>query len=243
MPARAHRPPAGTRGLGGSATGRRAAADGRRDSGRGPAGRPVAREPAVEGRWPPASDPRAARDGAGVARPAAGRVDGLKRAAGRRAACLRRDPAILLRPVRRDGPPPGAPLEPGSGKLVVAAWPKRHPERRRRRRPAGRHESLCRSKARIAAGESVTPRSVLDRLRASAERLEAAQGIAAAGAEAPAGCRSRPPRGERAGLCPRAVHHRERAAAGPAEPCQSLRVGDASPGPARQGRAPACRWT
>ena len=40
--------------------------------------------------------------------------------------------------------------------------------------PAGWLESLARSKAQIAAGEAVPLLPVLDRLRASAERLEAA---------------------------------------------------------------------
>lgn len=53
--------------------------------------------------------------------------------------------------------------------------------------PAGWPESLACSKAQVAAGESVSLRPVLDRLRASAERLEAEQGLAADGAEAPAG--------------------------------------------------------
>jgi hypothetical protein len=52
--------------------------------------------------------------------------------------------------------------------------------------PAGWHESLSRSKAQIAAGESVALLPVLDRLRASAERLETEQGVTADGAEAPA---------------------------------------------------------
>ncbi len=49
--------------------------------------------------------------------------------------------------------------------------------------PAGWHESLARSKAQIAAGRSVPLLPVLDRLRASAERLEAEQGVTADGVE------------------------------------------------------------
>jgi len=47
--------------------------------------------------------------------------------------------------------------------------------------PAGWQESLARSKEQIAAGERVPLLPVLDRLRASAERLEAEQGITADG--------------------------------------------------------------
>jgi len=47
--------------------------------------------------------------------------------------------------------------------------------------PAGWRESLARSKAQIAAGESVPLLPVLDRLRVSAERLEAEQGVTADG--------------------------------------------------------------
>jgi hypothetical protein len=43
--------------------------------------------------------------------------------------------------------------------------------------PAGWLESLSRSKAQIAAGESVPLLPILDRLRATAERLEAEQGL------------------------------------------------------------------
>lgn len=53
--------------------------------------------------------------------------------------------------------------------------------------PPGWRESLARSKAQIAAGESVPLLPVLDRLRASAERLEAEQGVTADGEEATAG--------------------------------------------------------
>ena len=42
-------------------------------------------------------------------------------------------------------------------------------------------ESLARSKTQIAAGESVPLLPVLDRLRVSAERLEAEQGVTADG--------------------------------------------------------------
>jgi hypothetical protein len=45
--------------------------------------------------------------------------------------------------------------------------------------PAGWLESLERSKAQIAAGQSVPLLPVLDRLRASAERLEAEQALSA----------------------------------------------------------------
>ena len=47
--------------------------------------------------------------------------------------------------------------------------------------PVGWQESLARSKAQIAAGESVPLLPMLDRLRASAERLEAEQGVTADG--------------------------------------------------------------
>ena len=125
----------------------------------------------------------AAWDGTGVVRPAAGRVDDLKRAAGWRAAWLRRDSAILPRPTRRAGPSPEAPLEPGAGEAYCRRMAETSPGTPA---PAGWHESLSRSKAQIAAGESVPLLPVLDRLRASAERLEAEQGITADGAEAPA---------------------------------------------------------
>ncbi len=53
---------------------------------------------------------------------------------------------------------------------------------------AGRQESLSRSEDRIAAGEGVPLRPILDRPRASAERrLVAERGVAADGAEATAG--------------------------------------------------------
>ena len=45
------------------------------------------------------------------------------------------------------------------------------------RTPAGWRETLQRSKAQIAAGQTVPLLPVLDRLRASAERLEAEMGI------------------------------------------------------------------
>ena len=38
-------------------------------------------------------------------------------------------------------------------------------------------ESLARSKAQIAAGQTIPLQPILDRLSASAERLEAAQGL------------------------------------------------------------------
>ena len=47
--------------------------------------------------------------------------------------------------------------------------------------PTGWRESLERSKAQIAAGESVPLLPVLDRLRATAERIEAEQGVTADG--------------------------------------------------------------
>lgn len=49
--------------------------------------------------------------------------------------------------------------------------------------PAGWHESLARSKARSPARCSVPLLPVLDRLRATAERLEAERGSTADGAE------------------------------------------------------------
>lgn len=49
--------------------------------------------------------------------------------------------------------------------------------------PGGCHDNLARSKAQIAAAHAVPLRTVLDRLRASAERLEAEQGVGAGGAE------------------------------------------------------------
>ena len=53
--------------------------------------------------------------------------------------------------------------------------------------PADWHESLVRSKAQIAAGESVDLLPILDRLRASAERLEAEQGVTADGVKVTSG--------------------------------------------------------
>jgi hypothetical protein len=53
--------------------------------------------------------------------------------------------------------------------------------------PAGWHDSLARSKVHVAAGESVPLLPVLDRLRASAKRLEAEQGVTADGGAATAG--------------------------------------------------------
>jgi hypothetical protein len=49
--------------------------------------------------------------------------------------------------------------------------------------PAAWLESLARSKIQIAAGESVPFLPALDRLRASAERLKAEQGVTADGAK------------------------------------------------------------
>lgn len=48
--------------------------------------------------------------------------------------------------------------------------------------PGGWHDSLARSKARIAGDHCVPLLTVLDRLRTSAERLEAEQGVTAEGA-------------------------------------------------------------
>ena len=45
------------------------------------------------------------------------------------------------------------------------------------RAPTGWQESLARSKAQIAAGHTVPLLPVLERLRASAERLEAEMGV------------------------------------------------------------------
>lgn len=53
--------------------------------------------------------------------------------------------------------------------------------------PAGWYDSLARSKAQVAAGESVPLLPVLDRLQASAERLEAEQGVTVADGPATAG--------------------------------------------------------
>jgi hypothetical protein len=53
--------------------------------------------------------------------------------------------------------------------------------------PADWRDSLARSKAQIAAGESVPLLPVLDRLRASAERLEAEQGVTADGLKVTSG--------------------------------------------------------
>jgi len=53
--------------------------------------------------------------------------------------------------------------------------------------PADWQESLVRSKAEIAAGESVPLLPILDRLRAAAERLEAEQGVTADGVKVTAG--------------------------------------------------------
>jgi hypothetical protein len=53
--------------------------------------------------------------------------------------------------------------------------------------PAGWLESLERSKAQIAAGESVPLVPILDRLRTSAERLEAEQGVTEDGVKISAG--------------------------------------------------------
>jgi len=53
--------------------------------------------------------------------------------------------------------------------------------------PAGWLESLARSKAQIAAGETVELLPILDRLRATAERLEAAEGRSTDGSRQSAG--------------------------------------------------------
>jgi hypothetical protein len=83
---------------------------------------------------------------------------------------------------------------------------------------AGRQESLSRSEDRIAAGEGVPLRPILNRPRASAERrLAAERGVAADGARRPpqAGdhARSRPGQAARAARAAgrpgrRAAHHR-----------------------------------
>ena len=75
------------------------------------------------------------------------------------------------------------PLEPGATAAYCAGMAEMSPEAPA---PAGWHESLARSKAQIAAGQSVPLLPVLDRLRASAERLETEQGITADGVEATA---------------------------------------------------------
>jgi hypothetical protein len=54
--------------------------------------------------------------------------------------------------------------------------------------PFGWKESLTRSKAQIAAGERVPLLPILDRLRASAERLEAEQGVTADGVRIGTNC-------------------------------------------------------
>ena len=54
--------------------------------------------------------------------------------------------------------------------------------------PAGWEARLARSKAQIAAGQSVPLLPILDRLRASAERLEAEQGVTADGIRISADC-------------------------------------------------------
>jgi hypothetical protein len=54
--------------------------------------------------------------------------------------------------------------------------------------PAGWEESLARSKAQILAGEGVPLLPILDRLRASAEQLEAEQGVTADGVRISADC-------------------------------------------------------
>ena len=54
--------------------------------------------------------------------------------------------------------------------------------------PAGWEETLARSKVQIAAGKRVPLLPVLDRLRASAERLEAEQGVTADGVRINADC-------------------------------------------------------
>jgi hypothetical protein len=92
--------------------------------------------------------------------------------------------SIRLHQTRRDGQSPKAPLEPAARDAYCPRMAETSPGTPA---PAGWHESLSRSKAQIAAGESVPLLPVLDRLRASAERLEAEQGITADGAEAPAG--------------------------------------------------------
>lgn len=223
MLTRARRPPAGAGCLSGSIIGRRAADDGRRNSGwvqqEGPW--PENRSSRGDGCGPAIPEPRgtapvwSARswvarmnyEGRGTARPACG--------------------GTLLRPARRDGPSPGAPLKPGPGSGIFATWRKRHPERRRRpaREPVPQQSADRGRRERPAAPRPGPP-------WASAERLEAEQEIAPtpeASAQVCALGRSTIGKGP-----PRALRDRVR---------PSLRVGDASPGPAGQGRAPACRWT
>ncbi len=83
-----------------------------------------------------------------------------------------------------DGPPLKVALEPEAPGAYCPCMAETSPEAPA---PAGWHESLVRSKAQIAAGESVPLLSVLDRLRASAERLEAEQGVTADGVRVTAG--------------------------------------------------------
>ncbi len=71
-------------------------------------------------------------------------------------------------------------LEPGSADAYCHSMVETSPETPA---PAGWHESLARSKAQIATGLSVPLLPILDRLRASAERLEAEQGVTADGLE------------------------------------------------------------
>ncbi len=71
-------------------------------------------------------------------------------------------------------------LEPGATAAYCPSMVETSPETPA---PAGWHESLARSKAQIAAGRSVPLLPILDRLRASAERLEAEQGVTADGLE------------------------------------------------------------
>ena len=59
--------------------------------------------------------------------------------------------------------------------------------------PGGWHDSLARNRTQIAAARCVPLLTVLDRLRASAERLEAEQGVAAGEAEVTTDRRSRLP--------------------------------------------------
>ncbi len=71
-------------------------------------------------------------------------------------------------------------LEPGATAAYCPSMVETSPETPA---PAGWHESLARSKTQIAAGQSIPLLPVLDRLRASAERLEAEQGVTADGVE------------------------------------------------------------
>jgi hypothetical protein len=74
--------------------------------------------------------------------------------------------------------PPEVPLESGTRNAYYPAMSETSPEAPV---PARWHDSLARSKAQVAAGQSVPLLPVLDRLRSSAERLEAEQEVTADG--------------------------------------------------------------